>query len=106
MPQVNFSCARFLPARRAARIAPLIVGAAIGIASPVSAAILLLTLLPFIAAMALAGGAAAAESRRQFEALARLSIRFADRVRALPVILAGWVAQKQLVRGLSMGAIK
>jgi sorbitol/mannitol transport system permease protein len=25
---------------------------------------------------------------------------------SLPVILAGWVAQKQLVRGLSMGAIK
>jgi sorbitol/mannitol transport system permease protein len=25
---------------------------------------------------------------------------------ALPVVLAGWVAQKQLVRGLSMGAIK
>ena len=25
---------------------------------------------------------------------------------ALPVIIAGWVAQKQLVRGLSMGAIK
>ncbi len=27
-------------------------------------------------------------------------------VASLPVILAGWVAQKQLVRGLSMGAIK
>jgi sorbitol/mannitol transport system permease protein len=25
---------------------------------------------------------------------------------ALPVVLAGWIAQKQLVRGLSMGAIK
>ncbi|WP_242186881.1 thiol reductant ABC exporter subunit CydD [Sphingomonas sp. CARO-RG-8B-R24-01] len=87
--------ARFLPARRAARIAPLIVGAAIGIASPISAAILLLTLLPFIATMALAGGAAAAESRRQFEALARLSIRFADRVRALPVILAFGAVERE-----------
>lgn len=27
-------------------------------------------------------------------------------VAALPVILAGWIAQKQLVRGLAMGAIK
>jgi sorbitol/mannitol transport system permease protein len=25
---------------------------------------------------------------------------------SLPVVIAGWVAQKQLVRGLSMGAIK
>jgi len=24
----------------------------------------------------------------------------------LPVILAGWIAQKQLVRGLSFGALK
>jgi ATP-binding cassette subfamily C protein CydD len=79
--------ARFLPARRAAAIAPILVCVAIAFASPISAIILLLTLLPFIAAMALAGGAAAAESKRQFEALARLSIRFADRLRALPVIL-------------------
>jgi sorbitol/mannitol transport system permease protein len=27
-------------------------------------------------------------------------------VATLPVILAGWVAQRQLVRGLSFGAIK
>jgi len=25
---------------------------------------------------------------------------------SLPVVIAGWIAQKQLVRGLSMGAIK
>jgi len=24
----------------------------------------------------------------------------------LPVLLAGWVAQKQLIRGLTMGAVK
>jgi sorbitol/mannitol transport system permease protein len=27
-------------------------------------------------------------------------------VSCLPVILAGWIAQKQLVRGLSLGALK
>jgi sorbitol/mannitol transport system permease protein len=27
-------------------------------------------------------------------------------IASVPVILAGWMAQKQLVRGLSMGAIK
>lgn len=80
--------ARFLPARRAAAIAPLIVLAAIACASPIAALILVATLIPFIAAMILAGGAAADRSRRQFEALARLSGMFADRVRGLPVILA------------------
>ena len=57
-------------------------------ASPVSAGILLATLLPFAAIMALAGGAAGAEASRQFDALARLSGHFVDRVRALPVVLA------------------
>ncbi len=80
--------ARFLPAHRASSIAPLIVLLATACASWVATAILALTLIPFIAAMALAGGAAADESRRQFAALARLSGRFADRIRALPVVLA------------------
>jgi ATP-binding cassette subfamily C protein CydD len=80
--------ARFLPARQAAVIAPVIVLGAIALASPVAALILLGTLVPFIAAMVLAGGAAADRSRRQFDALARLSGMFADRVRGLPVILA------------------
>ncbi|WP_277969049.1 thiol reductant ABC exporter subunit CydD [Sphingomonas echinoides] len=80
--------ARFLPARQAATIAPIVVGAAVALASPVAALILIGTLFPFIAAMVLAGGAAAAESRHQFDALAQLSVRFADRVRALPVIRA------------------
>ncbi|MEK9212845.1 thiol reductant ABC exporter subunit CydD [Sphingomonas sp. 2378] len=79
--------ARFLPARRAAAIAPMLVLAATACASWVAAAILAGTLLPFVAAMILAGGAAADESRRQFVALHRLSARFADRVRGLPVVL-------------------
>lgn len=80
--------ARFLPARRAAALAPLIVLTVTACASWVAAAILAATLLPFVVAMILAGGAAADESRRQFVALARLSGRFADRVRMLPVVLA------------------
>ncbi len=78
----------FLPARRAAAIAPMLVLAATACARWVAALILAATLLPFVAAMILAGGAAADESRRQFVALHRLSARFADRVRALPVVLA------------------
>jgi ATP-binding cassette subfamily C protein CydD len=78
----------FLPARMAASIAPLIVLAATALASPIAAAILVATFFPFLAAMILAGGAAADASRRQFVALARLSGLFADRIGALPIILA------------------
>lgn len=80
--------ARFLPARMAASVAPLIVLAATAVASPIAAAILVATFFPFLAAMILAGGAAADASRRQFVALARLSGLFADRIAALPIILA------------------
>ena len=90
--------ARFLPARRAAGPVPLLVLVAVAIASPISAAILAGTLLPFIVVMALAGGAAADESRRQFFALARLSGLFADRVRALPVVLAFQAEQGEVAR--------
>ena len=80
--------ARFLPARRAATVAPIIVLGAAAWASPVAAAVLALTFVPFIVLMALAGMASAAESHRQFTALARLSSLFVDRLRALPVVLA------------------
>ncbi|MDF0489308.1 thiol reductant ABC exporter subunit CydD [Sphingomonas sp. H39-1-10] len=80
--------ARFLPARQAAAVAPFLILAATALASPVAAGILFATLVPFILVMALAGGAAADVSRQQFVALSRLSGRFADRVRALPIVLA------------------
>ena len=79
---------RFAPLRLAARVSPLLIIAAAAIASPVSAGILLFTLFPFIVGMALAGTAAAGESRRQFQALERLSGLFIDRIRTLPAILA------------------
>lgn len=80
--------ARFLPTRLAAAVLPMLMIAVAAIASPISAAIMLGTLIPFIIAMVLAGTAAAAESRAQFLALERLSGLFLDRVRALPVVLA------------------
>ena len=79
---------RFAPLRLAAALSPLLIIAVAAIASPVTAGILLFTLFPFVAGMALAGTAAAAESRRQFEALDRLSGLFIDRIRALPALLA------------------
>ncbi|MDO9587299.1 MAG: thiol reductant ABC exporter subunit CydD [Brevundimonas sp.] len=80
--------ARFAPARLAATVSPLVAIAIIAVASPVAAAILLFTLIPFTAGMALAGVAAAGESRKQFAAMARLSGLFLDRIRGLPVVLA------------------
>jgi len=95
--------ARFEPARRAAAPASLLVIAAIAVATPVAAGILLLTLVPFGLVMALAGGAAAEESRRQFLALERLSGLFLDRVRALPLVLA-FQAEGAVTRDLSVAA--
>jgi ATP-binding cassette subfamily C protein CydD len=95
--------ARFEPARMAAAAAPLLVIAAIALATPVAAGILLATLVPFGLVMALAGGAAAEESRRQFLALERLSSLFLDRVRALPVVLA-FQAEGAVTRDLSVAA--
>ena len=42
----------------------------------------------------------------QTEGLYWAHLAAAATIASLPVILAGWVAQKQLVRGLSMGALK
>lgn len=78
--------ARFLPLRRAAVVAPLLVAAAACVGSWVAGAIMLATLIPFAMGMALAGTAAARASARQMEALSRLSGVFVDRIRALPVI--------------------
>ncbi|MDR7115775.1 thiol reductant ABC exporter subunit CydD [Caulobacter sp. BE254] len=94
---------RFAPARLAAAVAPLLVIAAIAVASPVAAGVLLATLVPFGLVMALAGGAAAEESRRQFLALERLSGLFLDRIRALPLVLA-FQAEGAVTRDLSVAA--
>jgi ATP-binding cassette subfamily C protein CydD len=94
---------RFTPAKLASAVAPIAIIAAVAVATPVAAAILLLTLIPFGLVMALAGGAAAEESRRQFLALERLSSLFLDRVRALPVVLA-FQAEGTVTRDLSLAA--
>ena len=95
--------ARFAPARFAAAVSPLIVIAVCALASPVSAAILTMTLIPFTAGMILAGTAAAAESRSQFRALEHLSGLFLDRVRALPVLLA-FQAEARTVADIARGS--
>lgn len=95
--------ARFAPVRMAATISPMLVIAACALASPMVAGILLLTLIPFAVGMALAGGAAAAESRRQFQALNRLSGLFLDRIRALPTLLS-FQAEARTTREIARAA--
>ena len=80
--------ARFQPLRQAAMLSPLLIAVAVAFVSWFSALILLATLIPFGAGMALAGLAGKAEADRQFLALSRLSGLFVDRVAALPAILA------------------
>ncbi len=80
--------ARVLPAQAAAAAGPLLVLGAVAAASPVSAAILAATMVPFVGFMILAGSAAADRARAQMSALTRLGGLFADRVRQLPLVLA------------------
>ena len=79
--------ARFLPAK-AAVMGMMIALVAAAVASPIGAAIMAATLLPFIFLMILAGTAAADQASAQFQAMMRLGAVFADRMRALPLILA------------------
>jgi ATP-binding cassette subfamily C protein CydD len=64
---------RYVPARAAAVFGPLIILAFAAWASPIGAALLLATLVPFVVLMILAGTAAAEASKHQFDALAKLS---------------------------------
>jgi ATP-binding cassette subfamily C protein CydD len=78
---------RWLPAATLAVIGPAMVAAAAFAADPVSGAMLAVAGLLVPVAMALTGIGAAQASRRQFEALGRLSGRFLDRMRGLPTLV-------------------
>src|SRR5262249_6578394 len=79
--------ARWLPAATLAVAGPALVAMAAVLASPIAALVLVSCGLLVPAAMALAGIGAAAASRSQFLALARLQARFLDRVRGIATIV-------------------
>jgi len=79
--------ARWLPAAALALLAPLAVAAAASLADPVSGLILIGAGLLVPVAQAISGIGAGVASRRQFAALQRLSGRFLDRMRGLPVLV-------------------
>jgi ATP-binding cassette subfamily C protein CydD len=95
--------ARYRPARLAAGLAPLLVAALVALASPVSAAILLGTLLPFIAGLALAGTAARAAATRQLDAIGHLGGLFLDRLRALAEV-RHFRAEERVTRHLAQAS--
>jgi len=78
--------ARWLPASVLAMTAPALVAVAAMTADPVAGALLILLGLLVPVGMAVAGIGAAAASRRQFQAMARLQARFLDRVRGMATI--------------------
>jgi ATP-binding cassette, subfamily C, bacterial CydD len=79
--------ARWLPAAALALLGPLMVAAAAAWADWRGGLILLVAGLLVPVAQALTGIGAAQASRRQFDALQRLSGRFLDRMRGLPIIV-------------------
>ena len=83
---IEASNARFAPVRMHAALGPLLVMAIVAAVSWVAAFVMLLTLLPFVLGMILAGSAARLASERQLAALSALSGLFVDRVRHLPLI--------------------
>jgi ATP-binding cassette subfamily C protein CydD len=78
---------RWLPAAGLAVGGPLLVAVAALLADPLAALVLVLCGLLVPIAMAAAGIGAAAASRHQFMALARLQARFLDRVRGIATIV-------------------
>jgi len=79
--------ARWMPAAIIAVVAPLLIAGSAALFDPVSGLILLVAGLLVPVAQAASGIGAAQASRRQFAALQRLSGRFLDRMRGLPVLV-------------------
>jgi ATP-binding cassette subfamily C protein CydD len=78
---------RWLPASMLAIAGPLLVVIAVLLADPIATLVLFLCGMLVPVAMAAAGIGAAAASRHQFVALARLQARFLDRVRGIATIV-------------------
>jgi ATP-binding cassette subfamily C protein CydD len=89
--------ARWLPGAALAVVGPLLVAVAALAADPWAALVLVLCGLLVPVAMAVAGVGAAAASRHQFLALARLQARFLDRVRGIATIVLHGQAEAEAI---------
>ncbi len=98
---------RWLPAATLAVLAPGLVAAAAVLADPFAAAVLIVAGLLVPVAMALSGIGAAAASKRQFLALARLQARFLDRIRGIAtIVLAGRAGDEALALAKSAAELR
>ena len=87
--------ARWLPAAQLAQAAPILVLAIVLPIDPFAALVLLAGGIAVPLMQAVFGVGAAAASRRQFAALARLQVRFVDRVRGIAtIVLSGAVEEE------------
>lgn len=84
--RIEAHAARFLPVRTAAALGPLLVAACVAVASPIAAAILIGTLIPFVLGMILAGTMARRAADAQLRALEQLSDLFVERLRSVAMI--------------------
>jgi ATP-binding cassette, subfamily C, bacterial CydD len=84
--RIEAHAARFLPVRQAAALGPLLVAGCVALASPIAAAILIGTLIPFVLGMILAGTMARRAADAQLRALEQLSDLFVERLRSLAMI--------------------
>ncbi len=96
--QLDGLFARWTPAAALALISPAIVLVALACADPGAVVILAVAGLLVPAGMALAGIGAAAASRQQFAAMARLQVRFLDRLQGIATIVLAGRAADEAVR--------
>ncbi len=94
---------RWLPAARLALLAPALVTVSVLLVDPVGGLMLAGAGLLVPAGMAAAGMGAAAASRQQFAAMARLQARFLDRIRGIGTIVLHGGAEAE-ARGLGLAA--
>ena len=99
--------ARWTPAASLAVAAPALVACAAAFAQPFAALVLVACGLLVPVAMALAGLGAAAASRRQFVAMARLQARFLDRVRGIAtIVMHGREADEAAALGIAADELR
>ncbi len=99
--------ARYLPAATLAVAGPVLVALAVAVVNPGDALVLAGCGALVPVAMALSGIGAAAASRRQFQALERLQVRFLDRVRGIAtIVLLGRAEAEAAAIGLAANELR
>ena len=98
---------RWIPAAALAVLAPALIAAAVAIADPYAAAVLIGAGLLVPVGMAFSGIGAGLAARRQFTAMTRLQTRFLDRVRGIAtIVLAGRAEDEARALGIAAAELR